>query len=267
MAGHMHQKGWWLRECAKRVRSIVVPYFIWCGVFGGMILANKLLVHHESCTLTDIRRVYGFGFDVGPYLIQCWFLRALFTLVLISPIINGAKLRIISVIVSAVMLVLQTFGCKLLNNGFWYGTLNLDGFFYLSVGVFLRYCPIQVTWRSVKVCVIGLACLLLVSYAVLDYHHWHWARYCRFAMIPLALASIWWIVPQRRLPPLLLRAAFPIFLIHFILMEPFRSVTADWLPILRLPSLLSIGFGGSLLLSEAMRRFMPKFAKIAFGGR
>lgn len=190
LAGHMQQRDWWIKECAKRVRSLVVPYIIWCGVFGLMILANKLLLHHEGFTLMDLRRIFGLGLGLRPYLIQCWFLRALFILVLISPILKGGCGRCAVLILSAIVLFAGEFGFVWFRDDFWAVTFSLEGFFYFSVGVFLRYHPLRVSGMLARLGVAALAIALLMAYATLDYRHSSWAWHCRFAMIPAALASI-----------------------------------------------------------------------------
>lgn len=85
LAKHFDESGWWKREVAKRIRSLLIPMFLWWGILilwamPFSIAANKLAGRSllDSVPLAD-GKIPGIG--------VLWYLRTLFVFVLVSPLI------------------------------------------------------------------------------------------------------------------------------------------------------------------------------------
>lgn len=96
LAGHVGEAGWWGREARKRVRSLLVPYFLWMvlwSAFAGCLaaarhaLAGEALFAGFPATPNAWARVFGVGSFGPPGLWGLWFVRTLFLFVLASPLL------------------------------------------------------------------------------------------------------------------------------------------------------------------------------------
>ena len=95
LAGHFGEEGWWRREVCKRVRSLLVPMWIWGAVFlvTGLIFQWGIRFvgydyHGEVMAFSDrVLGCLGLRFTVNMGVL--WFVRMLFILVVISPLLRG----------------------------------------------------------------------------------------------------------------------------------------------------------------------------------
>lgn len=95
LAGHIGEEGWWRREVCKRVRSLLVPMWIW----GAVSIMIELLLQwgirltgydYQGESLSFLYRLLkslGVLFTVNMGVL--WFVRMLFILVVISPLLRG----------------------------------------------------------------------------------------------------------------------------------------------------------------------------------
>ena len=92
LARHWHEKGFWRREVCKRIRSLLVPYFIWLllamVLFGFLAPLLKWMVGTSDVFRPDWTYAEALGRSVydWPFIRSFWFLRTLFILVVLSPI-------------------------------------------------------------------------------------------------------------------------------------------------------------------------------------
>ena len=86
--------------------------------------------------------------------------------------------------------------------------------------------------------------------------------------IPALLLGLWRFVPQRPLPKWVVGSSFAIYVLHSIVyrcldmvfdfsVENAQQMVAKWI----------IGVSVSVLVAAVIRRYSPKFASLAFGGR
>ena len=92
LAGHIHEYNWWKRETEKRLRSLLLPYFIWEALYFTysipfVLLANILANAPLTRNIPDIISIFALNPMQGGGLGPLWFVRTLFVFVLISPII------------------------------------------------------------------------------------------------------------------------------------------------------------------------------------
>ena len=148
LARHMGENNWWFHEVSKRIHSLVIPFFFWC--FAGIILLSMMDISQGRPlfygTLKSILKgigAYPTGI-VNPMASQLWYIRSLFMLVIVSPII----FRFIGIwwLVGTFVLylVIAPFDSVVLHQFFRYG-FSLEGLFYFSLGVFLCRRPVHIS--------------------------------------------------------------------------------------------------------------------------
>lgn len=86
LARHCQEDGWWRRAVVSRCRTLVVPFFIWCG----LMLLCQIINGGASWQQMDFQGVLnalGFNPFTQPNNHPLWYVRALFLLVLVSPLL------------------------------------------------------------------------------------------------------------------------------------------------------------------------------------
>ena len=81
LARHMNSSGWYLIEVKKRIKSLILPMLFWCGIW-------VLIFESPSMCFSNSLSWLGFVPYHNPVVPACWFLRALFCFVVISPLLN-----------------------------------------------------------------------------------------------------------------------------------------------------------------------------------
>lgn len=291
LAGRMETPDWWQCAVRKRLRSLVVPFILWSifySVFGFCVWWIKTNVFHVYAheftlnhlglsTLVVLCGVHPFA-DIGVL----WFVRCLFALVLVSPLIAYAiKARWLFFFV----VVLLFWGFLWLNgNGYggwnFYSLfdrfLSIRGLLYFSIGMALRKSSWQIGGRRI-VCVFGLVvgyALLVMRSKMLIYGWTGCAQIFESASVPLIMAGVFYMIPTCRWPQDLVGNAFPVFLIHNI----FLSILAMLLLLFEMPKTEGYAIVGmfvrfvlaillSVLAAKSIRKVTPGLATIIFGGR
>lgn len=277
---------WWLPAVKKRVCTLLVPLWtlslLWypvkfvihyigvqyCGAedFGGMLHLSVRNV------LTGI----GAWYWGNTAIVGFWYLKSLFLLVIISPLLWIAVSKSIwRAICSLVTLVAA-----------WCVQMNYAGD--------LVYDPLELNLRCPLFFILGMVLnlyapeklprriwLLLLPVCVVTY----WLRELNadsdmtmrslsyLASILSLSAMIWSLIPKEKWPNVICRNSFPLFALHgivlYVLPLPLKAFHC-WqsivdicgpLPIAAVTILISIG------LSELVKRFLPRFAVVVFGGR
>lgn len=271
LAGHIGETGWWHREVAKRVQSLLVPMWIW----GAVSIMIELLLqwgirltgydyHGESLSfLYRLLKSLGVLFTVNMGVL--WFVRMLFFLVVISPLLRGGGK---SVNLLRLMIFAGLYGWFELSdleqgalwNFFEYG-FSLRGLLYFSVGIYLRQYPIRLNISK-----LSLVVLVVVSGALVGFN------VTALIMVPVCMLTLYLLMPSWKAYGN--GYSFPIYLLHMDVMliltaglaaVGIRSSTchAVWLVVLRFVVCLVT----SIFLTRLLRRYAPRFARLAFGGR
>lgn len=295
LGGHLREKQWYGTELSKRVQSLLIPFLIWTMVkvlYVFLILLLGMISHIGMQKLQVMPASFPdwcmtFGLDPFqmPRLQPLWFLRALFILCLLSPVLFWPLQR------SHRLGFCYIFGfwcawwlCSTFISfstpwrNFLLYTLSMDGIVYFSIGCYLRLH--EVFFRVPRP--IACAFILIVFLLVIDFatgNHLALSfdgqqSLLRF-LLPLLILSVWTLVPPTPWPQWLTRAAFPIFLVHMLILSALDNLFT-LIPTLN-PALLGAELDYflcgllSILLSIAfavlLRRLFPKLAAVLFGGR
>ncbi len=267
LARHYGEPGWWRQSIRKRIGTIMIPYCVWQlaeGVVGFFVEGRWTL------------RPGGFGLNpfIYPKLVPLWYLRNLMLLVVASPLVFWCVRRwggrLLAVLFAAWLfrgglmeLGLTPIGARM--EGFLSTTFTVHGLFCFAFGAHLAWHPMALSRRAGSWC--GVAALAVIS-----------ARLTLLFLgvrIPfdlqtlfdcLSLAFVWTHLPASRMPKFLAEAAFPIYLVHGIIVLTVCSRTIEYRWYTPVVELL-LGVGGSIAVSALLRRCLPRVARLAFGGR
>ena len=92
-AGHLDEKGWWLRALRQRLKTLALPYLLWSVAFAIFIVALEVFENLDvgRSAFTGIRfrgiawRCLGVDFATHPLLVPFWYIRCLLIIVSLSP--------------------------------------------------------------------------------------------------------------------------------------------------------------------------------------
>ena len=277
------ESGWWRRAVAKRFRTLGVPYLFWCLI---PALAFSLLMPESDlggiCSRVPLRAssiaaAFGFNlFTVPEANRPLWYVRSLFLLLLVSPLLVFFLRK------AGVWFLLAVFGIYWAVNSWsldaptwwlsvrwrmvWTFGFPVEGLFYFCVGLYLGKHPMKLQRRTglalgIAGLAVGLVGMGLKMAGISDY------GYLTLATIPLVLHLFWALTSSGRWPVWLVGNAFAIYVMHplfvrFLGLGGFLSIGCgafllEWMLVVGLSVLFSVGLG----------RVVPGFAVLVFGGR
>lgn len=288
LAGHVCEAGWWRREIQKRTRTLVVPYFLWIGIglvvhFGlwyGIQKAGKVCGFPNpfygpmNIWFADTVGINPFSNKIGIL----WFVRDLFALVVISPVLLSmlkrfswffvATLFIVYVVVAVWQIEID----KGWRNFFEY-FMSLRGLCYFTLGLGLRYVDVLESDKSAKIVCLGGG-MLVAKLVVLRYSSPKVAAAIDVAMVPALMAGAFHMIRGIKLPNVITSNAFAVYLIHQNLL--LLSIVVISLMGLRRNMDISVAIWAmrfvfavsmSIAIAYCLRKFFPRVASLLFGGR
>ena len=257
--------GGYAMEVKKRIRTLVVPYFILSTAYVGMMFvcheALSPFVKMGDFALGRIGNIWGITtFPNQPTLGALWYVRCLFMLVVLSPLLIWIVRRS-KVIATTVLLALfvWNFGMDYLvgDMKFWRLGLSKLGIVYFYLGLYLCcYYPELREFRYEKT--LGVICLSL-GVATLT--------------LPMMIFGFWLTVPRCRFPRWLTECSFSVYVLHmFTLYLVYAVIKAlKLMPYARsvLGVLIVAGliFVLTVIVTLVFKRYMPRVAHIVLGGR
>ena len=285
LAAHFDERGWWARETKKRIRSLVVPFFVWSILAvlatAPLNIISDIIAHRPFGTFLPIsngRWLGTLGLDLGgsPGYYPLWYVRCLFFFVLLSPLFKAcvSKLRLGWLVLA----FLATSAFSALpddpeNRPFWSDSLRaclpLSGVFYFSVGIYLRRFNIAIrsTPLALACAVYGVGILLLRTFVRL--RGMELPVGVDFLVLPALMFAVWHLMPACAFPVWLISCSFPIYLLHLIVLV-YASVAVKHSPIERQTgAILSciVAIIASIVLTNLLRKRFPRLADFLFAGR
>ena len=278
LAGHIEEHGWWRREFSKRMRTLLIPYIIWCLVYALLpltvfffanLLHGRIAFWGHYASIRFWVNTLGLNPFAWPQLVPLWYVRALLLFVAISPLLLWFLKKtgwLGLLILYGMSLTVGIYG--------WYSQnrlylmlskcFNVSGLFYFCCGIYGRLNNVSLPKRGhLLALAYGLACAVANGY-------------CRMAgikfvfplWVPMLLFGLWKFVPERPLPKWLIGSSFAIYMLHMVMyrclgiafnfkVESVPEWIAKW----------AIGVGGSLFAVMVLRKVYPKIANLVFGGR
>ena len=282
-AGHLDERGWWRRALRTRLRTLLLPYVLWCGLFVCFSAALAALVNLEAgrplmygmSAAGLLTRGFGLDASEHPMLVPFWYIRALLVIVLLSPILVWALRRWRWRILLA-LLPAYVFCCGVQNRFampwfVFYSLLSLTGWVYFSVGVLARREGWERSCCSVPTRICWAVALTAICIGRMSLY-WGFpgvAGCLWIAGVPPLMLGVWRLVPERPWPAWFIASAFPVYAMHYFV-EHFLEVVALPLPhpawwayVVRA---VIVAFM-SLAAANLLRSLMPRESRILFGGR
>ena len=270
----------WGREIFKRLKTLVIPFFIWNALYWlatklGPFLLMRMQGAQVECPMLPTASQVGLWYTGCPFLTPLWYVRALFVLVLVSPLLLWALEKTGGYIL---LLLFALYGivCPYYPMPEWnalkdfarVGILPVLGVFYFSFGLaistgFAGSRPVSLSpWLSLG---IGLGLLFLRAVCE-DAAFPMGACYLGFFALPFLLYGAWRLVPSGKWPDWLVKNAFPVFLVHKYCLSPIKKLPLGDGVFSYLACALLV-FAGALFAANVIRRLSPKCAVVLFGGR
>ncbi len=292
LAKHIGENGWWRRECAKRVKSLLVPYVAWSSIFAllpffAFLFANLLHGRVAVLELELNRRFLVQTFGLSPFrypeLVPLWYLRTLFLFVFVSPVLNhftskGGALFIALVYIGAIIVSVGMLSPGRVSKFLFY-CFKLEGLVYFCLGMLFR--KKEKEGKLVFTCdsrkhllpwwALGTGLLLVLMITVVIHEKGlniiALAR-ARAVFIPPLLLAFWSFIPVRPFPKWLTDNTFALFLVHGVVLEAMWIVHPAQVE--TIPQWFvkwAFVFSASILSAMLLRRFAPGVSRILFGGR
>lgn len=272
LANHFEESGWWKREVAKRLRSLLIPMGFWWVILllwgtPFSIVANKLAGRSlmEALPFAD-GRIPGIGI--------LWYLRTLFVFVLASPLIaflirRFGKMWLFTSFVGCLGFNLMKFDSALYD--FIASLTFCLGLFYFSLGCYFRMYGIPTFVLSRNriglIASIGGGLVVLSTYSVDCYAV---SYTLQELFIPCVLLTFWHLMRNVSFSSRFSACSFPVYLMHYGWLIPV-GIIAKRIPFLDSFSLFLIrwvtAFALSVVCTLFMRRYIPRISRILFGGR
>ena len=287
LAAHFDEANWWKCEVGKRIKSLVVPFYLWTIIYivatTPLSIVADQIAHRPfgtSIVLSDDwLRTFGVDLCNMPKLYPLWYVRCLFLFVLIGPIFKWgvrkakwwwiATVFLVYAVSSGILGTVDVDQRTSIMRFFCHG-FSLSGVFYFSAGVFIRKFGLRRPTNKQTYMMLALGLLLLIGTKA-GLYFWQ----CKFygigsIIVPLLLYSIYHFMPTTPWPNWLTSCAFPIFLMHPITFQ-YLSIVQKYMPpmCVEAQTLIQFVWGVTVPIAVAvlLRRFFPKTASVLFGGR
>lgn len=286
---HAYDNNWWKCEISKRVKTLLIPYFLWSILYFlyalpliliANILASESLTRNLPINISDFYIYLRLNPFKYPYLIPLWFIRCLFLFVCVSPIIiwilkKGKHISLLFLLLLFPLGMIRDIFKPEEGEVLWciVGTFSFLNIFYFVLGCYLCLYTHVKRYHKNLIHLSGLIWVILLFLMTLStLYRWNLSFYLNYVSIPIGLYFIWHIINSKPWRINLTQASFPIFILHMfflsmiglILKQCFPSVI-DSLEICLFSSILA--FYCSILFSNLAHHYFPKITSFLFGGR
>jgi len=277
LAQHMDEGNWYRNEMFKRVRTLLVPYLIFCTV--GMVW-NRVTIG-RTMTLDAILESYGVYLLVSPAAGPLWYLRTLMVFVVLAPMVKWivrSRTAFVTVLLVCALVGATDSSSGDIAGSYWqYHYFSWLGPIYFLVGVYASRRAIAAHWDALGAIAMltrGFVGVVLSAYFV-SCSMWLSARIVIQVALPLLLMGLWTFVPSASWPRALTSCSFPIFLLQGYAKAPvlwiinrsplafkmFHETACGHLMVAILVCLLAV------MMSLAWRKTAPRLYSLGFGGR
>lgn len=280
IARRFDDTGWWRQAISKRIRTLLVPYMLWSiitvlafyvidVVIVNLLSGNSVTIPSLRDMATGFMQILGLDLTRMPRVFPFWFIRALFLLVLISPLIKKLLERFGGVFVIALFIgyIAVTFiNDSSLRTLFECG-FSIHAVFYFAVGIYIARYNISSPSRVANLCLCSLGACLFVLRIVLAYIEPKYAGLLGAVSLPLVLYLVWCCIPQTQLPVWLTSCAFPIYMMHLLFIHLYGPLVKR-LPVGSWHILFCFIFTCmSCCVLATLIRKIPKAAHVLYGNR
>lgn len=280
LSKHIGEDDWWRTAVKKRVKTLLIPFWIWGVLIWSVYVVIALLIKHfgaqyqgvdalEWLSARGISRVL--GIDPFGNMPTMWFLRTLFIFVCLAPLI--VRFNRIFIGLSFISYLLLVLFQNTIDKDTLYVLeylFSLRGVLYFSLGIWLNRNVINVTSHA-KMTVIVSGIVTLCANAVLQIKGFDYS-WLEALMVPAIMLCVFELSRHISLPRKLLAMSFPIYVSHVGIAFTLSGLWAFVFCAHKVdfgPSLLKflISLLAPIGLATLLNRKAPKVATIVYGGR
>ena len=287
LANHFGAESWYRQEVGKRVRSLIVPFFVWTII--GKIISllawwGAKLMGRECGFKYPFEGGLGYSFltmvGVNPFanVGVVWYMRAVFILVVISPLIYFAVKKWGWAVPLVLFLGCGLYCTFVYFSNVWDYFISIRGLAYFTIGAAIRMGAFRTVHAylhhgKVLVPILGSFLLLLKLITWRNGMEMLGNLFDFLMVVPLMLL-VWQICKYIRLPKMCIVNSFALYLMHshflflsiaIMIVIGLQDILDGSVVVFALRWLFSVLV--SLMLAELMKRYFPKVSGFLFGGR
>ena len=277
----MGERGWYVAAIRKRLRTLVLPFYIWqvsfivfmlCMIGIGALLGYEVAYDRRLIRFDDGGVWYWLGLHPFLPVNIVWYLRMLFFLCLLSPLTTNVYMR-------RIMLVMSFAAYTMHEGGIWSGDayvcldnfFSVRGLFFFIIGIDLAKGGLPLLYNRVLFAVSLLGTVIMLVLMALSYKVCACVNCLGVVAMLVVLLNL---TPCNRWRKWLYEMTFPVYLIHlYILIVMNYVVKMMDISVWWQGSLLAfylrvlLAFCCSCGIAIFIQRYFPRFGAIAFGGR
>ena len=263
----------------KRIRTLLVPFALWNALFWleNLIWKNSRALLHGgdiSFSFPTLRQI-GLLHTGCPLLSPLWYVRALFVLVVLSPVFVWClkKFRWWFLLFLFVVYAAVCPFWPLPDAGAWsefarVGIFPVLGLFYFSLGLALQEGIVDASKLAISPVVsLSVGMGLAVLRALFVYKALPAAQYLGFLCVHFTLYGLWGLMDDRRWPQWLVANSFGVYLVHKFVLLPVKTYLRPGRSVATYLIVAVFAFAVSLAMAQLLKRAMPKTSAVLFGGR
>ena len=279
LAKHVGEPKWWPDAVRKRVKTLLVPHLFWNLLWILLPVVREFFkgLSHGAISIPAVRwpaPADWWGVFQQPPLGLTWYITTLFGFVVLAPLFVMLVRRCPSTTILFVVLLHIAFydpNPALCGTWRWLtqSIFNLEGIIFFLIGFDFALNKRKAPSRTQGYFLMAIA---FVATAVRMYSETTGCQplyiHTRFFVIPGFLVLLWRLVPSTAWPKWLVASSFPLYLIHYFVIDTLHRVLCPHLSGLWLyGSKVGLAIVISIAIGLAMRCVSRRLSALAFGGR
>lgn len=225
LAAHFAEKGWWEKELAKRVHSLIVPYFLLNALwFFVQVIYQWPNVRYPVDASTfhwvGVLRAFGLYGSTNPVNGPLWYLRTLILFVVTAPLVVApfTRKKAVGYCACLLLFLLNCFDAwKLVlpEAVFWVYRPQWLAFFLWGATMRIHGIPQTRKCLSLSSLIMGFLLSLHAPQEVLDTQSIPFYNAARWLSRPLLIIGVFSIVGSHKWPKILVGNSFAIYVLHW----------------------------------------------------
>ena len=261
----------------KRVKTLIIPFWIWGTIIFLFYCSIGVAVHIfnyqyngintlEWLSVKGLMRVV--GLDYTGNMPTMWYLRSLFILVALSPLVYRGKLTVVAAFFF-MYIAFSLYSVRLSQTAQYVleYLLSLRGLLYFSLGMYLySHGKRFADWWTIVIGVMGFVFLACNLY--------NGSRISDVLMVPGLMVVVYSLVRHMKIPTILTASSFAVYVTHIMIAYSISAfygvmgIGGEGNVIFALGLLrFAVTFCSAVILTSFIKKIFPAFARIAFGGR